>query len=298
MHSDRKGFLALYGKIALLSFNGLFAKLIPMDATTISQLRSVVAFIGLLLFCWLQGSNWRLGNWRQGAGVYALGVLLALHWVTYFHAMQVSTVAIGMLALFSYPVIAILLEPWIAAHGQRLKFTDLLAGVLVLLGLTVMVWEELSTSFGGPVLMGCFWGVLSALLFAVRNLLLKHRYSHVASSKLILHQVLAVALVLLPFMDFQSLPQMTGQHWLLLLMLGLLTTAGAHTLLAVSLKRLPVKTVSIIGCSQPVLGAVVAWLVLGESASIWVIAGGAIILGVAVYEILQHGRRSERLAPD
>jgi drug/metabolite transporter (DMT)-like permease len=41
------------------------------------------------------------------------GLLMCVHWVTYFHAMQVSTVAIGMIALYTYPVMSVLLEPLI-----------------------------------------------------------------------------------------------------------------------------------------------------------------------------------------
>ncbi|MDM3870703.1 DMT family transporter [Porticoccus sp. W117] len=290
MTQNHQGWLALYSKILLLSLNGLFAKAIPLDATTMSQLRSVIAVLGLLLFCWLQGVSWRLRDWRQALGVYGLGVFLGLHWITYFHAMQVSTVAVGMLALFSYPVLTILLEPLFrSGRGKyRLRFGDVMAGLLVLVGLVVMVWDQLQLSQGSPIVAGCLWGVLSALLFAVRNLVLKHHYSDVPSGKMILHQILAVALMLALFVDGGQVAQMNSDQWLLLLLLGLVTTAGAHTLLAVCLKRLPAKTVSIIGCSQPVLGAVLAWLLLGESVSGWVIAGGAIILSVAIYESLQQ----------
>ena len=37
------------------------------------------------------------------------GVLIAIHWVTYFVALQLSSVAIGMLSLFTYPVITAIL---------------------------------------------------------------------------------------------------------------------------------------------------------------------------------------------
>ena len=32
-------------------------------------------------------------------------------WVSYFYAMQVSSVAIGVVALYTYPVITVFLEP-------------------------------------------------------------------------------------------------------------------------------------------------------------------------------------------
>ena len=297
MSTDRIGLLALYGSVVLLALNGLFAKLIPLDATSITQLRSVVAVIGLLAFCLLQRRGWRLDNRGQIAGVYGLGILLGLHWVTFFHAMQISTVAVGMLALFSYPVITILIEPLFAGRGQSPQLVDLGAGCLVLLGLAVMVWDELQLATSSNLVMGCLWGVISALLFSVRNLSLKYRFHHVPSDRLMLHQVIAVALMLLLFVDYPSLPEMQPGDWGLLVTLGLITTAAAHTLLALSLKKLPAKTVAIIGCSQPVIGALAAWWVMAEQPGWSVALGGGIILLVAVYETLHKARQQLAKAP-
>ena len=289
MNQDRLGLLALYGSVLLLALNGLFAKLIPLDATSMTQLRSVIAALGLLGFSLLQRREWRLANRRQVVGVYGLGILLGLHWVTFFHAMQISTVAVGMLALFSYPVITILIEPLF--KGQRPQLGDLGAGCLVVLGLAVMVWDELQLASGGNLVAGCVWGVISALLFSARNLILKYRFHHVPSDQLMLHQVIAVSLMLVLFVDYPALSAMQVGDWGLLATLGLVTTAGAHTLLALSLKKLPAKSVAIIGCSQPVIGALAAWLVVAEQPGWSVIVGGGIILSVAIYETLHKSRQ-------
>ena len=70
-----------------------------------------------------------MGSLKRYAGVYALGILLGIHWATFFHAMQVSSVAVGMLSLFSFPIITILLEPCFSK--SRLALRDVAAGVLV-----------------------------------------------------------------------------------------------------------------------------------------------------------------------
>ncbi|WIO74733.1 DMT family transporter [Porticoccaceae bacterium LTM1] len=295
MTQDRTGLLALYASALLLALNGLFAKLIPLDATSMTQLRSVVAALGLLGFCLLGKRHWRLGCIRQYFAVYGLGLLLGLHWITFFHAMQISTVAVGMLALFSYPVITILIEPFFAR--TRLQAGDLIAGCLVVLGLAVMVWEELQLAANSDMVMGCVWGVISALLFSLRNLTMKYRFHHIASDRLMLHQVIAIAFLLLLFVDVSAVKEMKLSDWSLLVTLGLITTAAAHTLLAFSLKKLPAKTVAIIGCSQPVIGAIAAWLVVSEQPGWSVVIGGAIILSVAIYETLSKTRRQiSRLA--
>ena len=133
MPLSRFGLPALYVSIFLLALTGLFAKLIPLDAISIIQLRGVVASVGLVLFSLLQKRSLRLNGVRTYAGVYTLGLLLGVHWVTFFHAMQISSVAIGMLSLFSFPMITILLEPFFTK--QRMKTRDIVAGVIMLAGL-------------------------------------------------------------------------------------------------------------------------------------------------------------------
>ncbi len=281
---SRLGLASLYFAIFLLALTGLYAKLIPLDATSLIQLRGVIAALGLALFCLARKRRLSLGGPRAYLGVYALGLLLGAHWVTFFHAMQVSSVAVGMLSMFSFPIITICLEPLFSRQGWHRS--DLLAGVVTLFGLSAMVVQgQIDTS--GATVLGVCWGVLSALLFSLRNLLQKYRFGQVTSDSLMFHQVVAVALMLLPFIDFPRVTALTGFDLLKLLLLGIFSTAGAHTLLVYSLKQLPAKSVALISCLQPVIAVLLAWLVVGEVPAPLVTLGGGLVLAVAAYESLQ-----------
>jgi drug/metabolite transporter (DMT)-like permease len=93
--------------------------------------------------------------------------------------------------------------------------------------------------------------------------------------------------MLLPFIDISKISLMSSTNWTVLLMLGVLSTATAHTLLTYSLKQLPAKSVALIGCSQPLIASILAWLVMQEIPQLSVAIGGGIILSVAIYESLQ-----------
>ena len=284
MTSKFHGLSSLYCAVFLLSLNGLFAKLIPLDATSITQLRSAVAIGGFLFFSLLRKRSLRLHNLRQYSGVYLLGIVLGLHWTTFFHAMQVSTVAVGMLALFSFPIITILLEPFFAK--TKLKRRDVLAGLSVLVGIAIMVSGDLS-DVNGPVFQGVFWGVLSAILFSLRNLTQKYHFSQLSSDSLMFHQVVAVSVMLFPFLDFTGTAMLTSINLSALILLGLLSTATAHTLLTYSLKLLQAKSVALIGCLQPLIASILAWVVMQEVPQLTVVVGGGIIVSVAMYESRQ-----------
>lgn len=326
MNSSLSGLLALYTSIILLGLNGLFAKLIPLDAITITQLRSCIAFVALVLLLKIQRQSLGLGSFRVLMGVLCLGALLGLHWVTYFKAMQTATVAVGMLALFSYPVVTVIIEPFFkwycstpkgeSAERGRAQVNpsqinisqtsrywpstrDILAALLVFVGIALMVVDDVSAFFVPPesgeggvdtsfMLQGALWGVLSAVLFAFRNTAQKYFYADISSAKLMLYQVLAIAVMLSPFSSMEDGVNMPQKGWLNILALGVISTAAAHTFLSLSLKRLPAKSVAMISCLTPLVGGTLAWLFLGEVPSFTIFAGGALILAVACYESVQH----------
>lgn len=284
MTDSKHSQVVLYVAVFLLSLNGLFSKLIPLDATSITQLRSVVAAVALFVFALARRRSWRLDHWRQYPGIYFIGVVMGLHWITFFHSMQVSSVAIGMLSLFTYPVITVLLEPFFTRH--RIMYQDIFAALVVLSGIYLMVQEDLQ-AFDNAAVQGVFWGVISAFLFAIRNLLQKYYYPNVSADRLMLHQVLAIAVMLLVFVDYPGVAQFETIDWLMLLLLGAVSTATAHTLLSFSLKHLPAKSIAMISCLQPLLAALFAWMFLNEVPTQEVILGGLIIISVALYESLK-----------
>jgi drug/metabolite transporter (DMT)-like permease len=277
----------LYLAIFFLAMTGLFAKTIPLNAVSIIQLRGVVAIFGLAGFMFLSQRKFWIPEIKQFVGVYLLGLLLGIHWVTFFYSMQVSTVAVGMLSLFSYPVITILLEPFFSQ--RRLKFGDLFAGVIVFVGLLIMVSQDIG-ELQRPVVQGVLWGGFSALLFSLRNILQKHYYNHLSSECLMFHQVISVGLMLAPFVDYPLVYELAAVDWLKIGLLGLISTAGAHTLFVFSLKRMSVKSVSLISCLQPVIATVLAWLFIQEVPTAPVMVGGSIVLAVAGYESLSIAR--------
>ena len=217
---------------------------------------------------------------------------MGLHWITFFHSMQVSTVAIGMLSLFTYPIITVLLEPFF--NKIRVKTSDIVAGVVVLIGVLMMVKDDLH-QFDSSVMQGVFWGVISAFLFSIRNLLQKYHHPAVSSDGLILHQVIAIALMLLVFVDYSEVASLESGDWLMLVLLGAVSTATAHSLLSYSLKHLPAKSVAMISCLQPLFATLFAWLLLNETPTQSIVLGGLIIVSVALYESIKKSMGEKSL---
>jgi drug/metabolite transporter (DMT)-like permease len=270
-------YITLYSSIILLGLNGLFSNGLPLDTVTITQTRSIFAGIALILFIFVTKGTITLPNKKAACTVYGIGLLMGLHWVSFFYAMQSASVAIGMLSFYTFPIMIILLEPLFTR--KKLHAIDIGLGIVVLIGLFIIISNhviEVSDPFSNKVLIGVIAGVASAVLFTFRNILQKYYCADIPSDTLMLHQMICISMMLIYFVDVPSLLLLESQQWSYLIILGVLTTAIAHTLLIKSYKTFPAKTVAMVSCLQPVLGGFFAWLVLNENLSATTIIGGSI----------------------
>ena len=284
MSDNKNGLSILYLAIFLLALNGLFSKVIPLDSVSITQIRSVIAAIALFVFAVIRKRAIKLDGHNQYLGVFIIGMILGLHWISFYHSMQVSTIAIGMISLFTYPVITVVLEPFF--NKKHIRVSDVVAGIFVMFGIFIMVMDDLN-QFDNSSVQGVLWGVLSAVLFSIRNLLQKYYYSSVSSDSLIMYQVLAISFMLIIFIDYSSVSELDLQGWGLLILLGVVSTATAHSLLSYSLKHLEAKSVAMISCLQPLFATFFAWLLLDEKPTVSIVMGGLIIISVALYESIK-----------
>ena len=284
MKNHKEGLLSVHAAILIFGLTALFAKLIHLDAIEITLLRSVFAIIAIGLYIKYLKESLRLRTRRDYLIAFGLGFFLATHWVTYFHSMQVSSVAIGIISLYTYPVMTVFIEP--VFHGQRPQLKDILSALVVLFGIYLLVP---AFSLDNQTTQGVLWGVLSAFLFALRNILQGRYFSTYPARHALFYQTLSVMLILLPFAG-GVIPAVSSTQWLQLLMLGVFFTALPHTLFANSLLHLSAKTVSLIGCMQVVYGAMFAAIFLAEWPTWSTVAGGLIVISAAAYETLSSGK--------
>jgi drug/metabolite transporter (DMT)-like permease len=285
VHEKRKSLWELNIAVLLWAGTALFAKWISLPAHQITGLRSVVATGALLALLLARGDALGVRGRRDLAVLIASGLALAGHWITYFHSIKMSTVAVGILALHAYPVITALVEPlW---FKEKLHLFDVgLAGV-VGMGLAVLVPDF---SPGSPILQGTLWGLLSAALFTVRNLLTRQITSVYGGTKVTFYQLAVSATVLLP--TSLTLGEPVGvSSGLKLALLGVLFTALPHTLYTNALQQLSARSAAMLATLLPVYGALSAALLLGEIPSVRTFAGGAIILAAVTVETRRALRR-------
>jgi len=266
--------LALHGAVLLFGLAGLFGKWLDLPPVLIVLGRTTVAAAALAALRAFR----RTARLPFEPRLIGNGVLLALHWFAFFEAIRIANVAIGLLGYASFPLFVLVLER--ALLGQRWARREVATAVLVTCGLGLLVPEF---SLANPVVQGLAWGLVSGLTFALLAVANRSWAAGRPAIDIAFWQNFWAALALVPLaLAAGSMPAIGLSELGLLLVLGLVCTAFAHTLFIAALRTVTAHTASVIAALEPVYGIVLALLLLGEIPGWRTVAGAALIAGAAI----------------
>lgn len=264
--------------VLLVSTSGILGRFISMPPPVTIWLRCLLA-VGILgAYIWYKKINLKIERKKDWVIIILSGLFFGAHWVTYFYALKLSNVAIGMLSLFTYPVITALLEPLF--FKTKLNVKHVLLGIIVLIGVYFLSPEF---NLENNHTKGVLFGLISAVFYSIRNILMKKKVANYHGSMLMFYQMVIITLVLWPVLFiFEVKP--TTNDWQALLVLALVTTSIGHTLFVMSFKNFSISTASIMSSVQPIYGIIFGLLLLNEIPSENTLIGGFLILTTVVIE--------------
>ncbi|WP_417799160.1 DMT family transporter [Tenacibaculum sp.] len=264
-----------------ISTSGVLGKYIAMPSEVIVWFRSVFAMVILYVFCRFKKIDLTIQSRRHLFPFLMGGIFMGAHWITYFYALKLSNVAIGMLSLYTFPVMIAFLEPLFL----KIKFNPIhiVLGLMVLLGLYILAPEF---DIKNTQVQGVLFGLLSALSYSIRILILKQYVIQYNGVMLMFYQTVIITVLLVPVLFFMDVSGFQEQLPYLLL-LALLTTAIGHSLMVHSLQFFSASTASIISSIQPVFGILLAFIFLNEIPTWNTFVGGSLILATVIIESIR-----------
>ena len=283
----------LHVSVLLLGVSGIFAKLINLAALDIIAYRSLFTVIALGAFLASTRSQLKLRSIKDYSIAVTLGVLAALHWLTYFISIQKTSVAVGMIALFTYPVMTVVIEPLLRKRLPRRK--DILLSLVVLFGVSLLfpnLWFKTSV-INGEFTLGIVFGLISALCFALRNIGIQHYFKEYSARQGMFYQFGIAALMLMPFSG-TALPELGWYNIQLLIIFAIFFSAMAHVLFSGAISMTSAKTAGLVACLQPLYGIILSLIILAEVPTWTTLVGGAIILSTAIFETTQGSKQLKR----
>ena len=269
--------ISIHIAVMLFGVAGLFGKLIDLPPSMLVFGRTLFAAIALALVLMFLKTDVRLKQKKDLLGFLCMGAILAVHWMAFFHSVQISTVAIALLTYSSFPIFVTFLEPFV--FNERLRSLDILVAMVVFGGLVLVVPEF---NLSNNLTLGVIWGTFSGFTFAMLSIMNRQYVAHYSALVITLYQAAVACLILLPFVGGAALSLTTGE-WGRLILLGVVFTALAHTLFIRGMLAMRAQLASIIACLEPVYGILFALVVLHAVPSTREIIGGVVIIGAIVY---------------
>ncbi|OOG58237.1 EamA family transporter [Rhodanobacter sp. B05] len=283
--------LQIHFCVLLWGFTAILGKLITLPALPLVWWRMLLVVAALLLM----PRVWRGLRAMPARLIWAyagIGVLVSLHWLSFYAAIKLSNASVGATCIALGPVFLAFIEPWIAK--RKFDPRELMIGVAVVPGVMMVV--------GGvphDMRLGIAVGVLSALFVAFFGSLNKRLVEHgdplvVTFIELGTGTLFLTALApLLPHTGPAFvLPDLHDA--LLLLALSFGCTLLPFSLALVALRHMSAFGTQMVTNLEPVYAIVLAIVLLGEQHELdgWFYAGVVVILAaVFMHPLLNRKQR-------
>ncbi|NQY08079.1 MAG: EamA family transporter [Flavobacteriales bacterium] len=281
MNDKTKSLILIHVSVFLFGLSGIFGKLLDLNPIIIVLGRVGFATIFLAALLSIFKESIKL-NRKKDYFILALsGIILAVHWITFFKSIQMSTVTIGILTYSIFPMFTTFLEP--IFFKKTLKLANVILAFITMLGVALVIP---SFEIDSNTTQGALWGVSSGLSFSILMLLNKKYAKSYSSLVITFYQDFWATVVLIPFLFILN-PSIQQSDMLYLILLGIVFTALAHTFFIKGLANIDAQKASIIASLEPVYGILFAVFLINEVPSLRTILGGVIIILVAGYASVQ-----------
>lgn len=273
---------ALIGGVLLSGATPILVRSAETDPVATGFWRMALALPLLLLVPAGSAAETRRPTPRDLARVAIGGAAYGADLAVWYWAIMLTSVVNAQLFAFSYPL-------WVAlfaalALGHRLGLRSWGGVALSISGAAAVILGRGAAD--GANLLGDGLALLAAGFYSVTLLIQSEARRRISTRAVLAVSSLAAALLLLPVALLAPgpfLPPDAGQ-WLLLAAFAVVATAGQF-LVVHALGRLPVTFAAVTGGLYVVVGAVLAWIVLGEALGLLQVAGvAAVLLGIALAE--------------
>jgi len=260
MDSREKNILLMHFVILIFGFTGILGKLITIEAIPLVFWRTLIG--GGAIYVWLKVR--RKVSKKSTSDVLkmgGIGLLVAIHWITFFASIKISNVSVALTMLATSPMFIGFLEPLI--FKRKIDWRELTVAGVVLLGVGTIF------SFDTTYHMGMILGIISAFfasLFATFNgvLIKTHDASNISLVELL---SASAAIFLLLFFTGEvngDLFVLSGQDWFWITILALVATSFAFIAFTSVMKVLTPFTTSVAINLEPIYSIILAVIIFGD----------------------------------
>lgn len=281
--------LALGGLAASWGFIAVLAASVELGAEALAFWRLALAALTLGLTVAIAGRGAQLRPRGRLPALAALGCVQAAHWLLFFKAVELGSVALAVLTFYAAPLLIAIAAPLLLP--ERVSWIAVGACLVGALGVVLI---SIDGTDGRVSVEAVSAGLGSAATYALLVILAKRLLeTSVEPVTVTFWDCLVGTLVLVPVV-LVAAPRLLptdGEEWGVVVALGVLFTALSTLLYAVLLRRVTAQAAGVLTFLEPVAGVLLAWALLAEEPGGPTLAGGLLVLlaGLVVVVHLPSG---------
>ncbi|WP_103070302.1 DMT family transporter [Aquimarina sediminis] len=295
-------YLHLHFIVFVWGFTAILGELITIEALPLVWYRMLMASGFVYIYIYLKKISLTISR-RLFFTLLFAGIVIALHWITFFAAIKVSNISITLAVLSTGAFFTSIFEP--IFYKRKIIWYEILFGILVIVGLYIIFNVE------GDYSMGILYALCSAFLSSVFSLVNGKVAQKYNPSMISFYELLSgvgiVTIYLLAITIFGesnegfsvSFFQLSMSDWMFMLLLASVCTAYAFIGSVKVMKYLSPYTVMLTTNLEPVYGILLAFFIFGESEKMnpQFYYGAVIILSTVVLNgIFKNAKKRKRQA--
>jgi len=288
MQDDKlKSYLHFHFIVFIWGFTAVLGSLITLDAIPLVWYRMLLASGFILVWIKWKNKDLRVSP-RKFMVLVIAGIVIALHWLTFFGAIKVSNVSITLALLSTGAFFTSILEP--IFYKRKLVGYEVVFGLIVIAGLYIIFKAETDHYLG--IILALISAFLAAVFTLINGKLVKQAAPSVISFYELFTGVVAISIYLLVITIISDGARGFGSEffvlsatdWIYLLILASICTAYAFIASVAVMKHLSPYTIMLTVNLEPVYGIFLAFLVFGnkEQMDPQFYLGAAIILTTVI----------------
>ncbi|KAF0198083.1 MAG: putative permease [Bacillota bacterium] len=279
---QRSYIVCLIGIIAV-SFAATFIRMADAHPTVIAFMRMAIAAV-LLGIVWL-ATNREYPRANDIPYLFAAGVCLALHFVTWIASLGMTSVASSVVLVTMQPLFVLAISTYL--FKERITSREILGVALCLMGALSIAWSDMQTG-GHSTLQGntlALSGAAFAALYFVFGKKVRRRL-HILPYVAITYSIAALTLGLIVSIYRLPLGPFSFPTWGAFVGLALVCTVIGHSSFNYAIAYLPASTVSVATLGEPLGATLLATFILREAPTLGQIVGGGIIIaGIYIFSV-------------
>lgn len=261
MQGDKlKNYLHLHLIVFIWGFTAILGALISIDAVPLVWYRMLLAVLFIALYFFIRKKSFKVE--KKALLKFAIsGVIIAIHWITFFKAIKVSNVSVALVTMSTGAFFASLIEPFF--FKRRIKLIEIVLGLLVIVGLYIIFNFETEYTLG--IVYALISAFLSALFAVLNGLFIQKHDANTISFYQLLFGVLGVTVYLIITQQFSAnFFELQITDWVYLFILSSVCTAYAFIASVYVMRYLTPYTVMLTINLEPIYAIVLALIIFGE----------------------------------